>query len=358
MKGSRNTVRIGMVLVSCGVATGVLFSATAQAQSVEAFYKNKQMTMIIPSGEGGGYDAYSRLLARHINRHIPGKPRIITQNMPGASGLRGTNYLYVVAPRDGKTFGATYNTLITEPLLGNVRAKFDPLKFNWIGSTANQYNACMVWHTSSIKSIEDAKKREIKVSTTGMSGNSAKTPLMVNRLLGTKFKVISGYKTTGMRLAVERGEVEGICGLSYDTYVAANPEWLEKKKIRFILQAGTKGVTPLAGVPLLMDSVTDPKQRQALAVLGVKDDVGRPYLFPPGVPDHLVNAARRAFDATMKDPLFKADAGRMRINTAPMNGESIQKAIAAAYAAPKDVVAIAAKLWPPAVKKKKKKKKN
>ena len=160
-----------------------------------------------------------------------------------------------------------------------------------------------------------------------------------------------------MRLAVERGEVEGICGLSYDTYVAANPELLQHKKIRFILQAGTKGVKALAGVPLLMDSVTDPKQRQALEVLGVKDDVGRPYIFPPGVPMHLVTAARRAFDATMKDPVFLSDAGRMRIQTAPMTGEDIQKAIADAYAAPKDVVAIAAKLWPPAVPKKKKKKK-
>jgi tripartite-type tricarboxylate transporter receptor subunit TctC len=252
--------------------------------------------------------------------------------------------------------GATYNTLITEPLLGNTAAQFDPNKFEWIGSMAPQYNACMVWHTSPVKTIEDVKTREVKVSTTGMSGNSAKTPLMVNMLLGTKFKVIAGYKTTGMRLAVERGEVDGICGLSYDTYVAANPEWLKDKKIRFILQAGMKKVKELPDTPLLIDYVKDEKQKQALQVLSVRDDVGRPYMFPPGVPKYLVTAARTAFNATMKDPKFLADAKRMKIEPNPMTGDAMAAAIRKAYGAPKDIVAIAAKLWPPAVPKKKKKK--
>ncbi|MQA66265.1 MAG: hypothetical protein GEU76_10260 [Alphaproteobacteria bacterium] len=348
-----STAVLSSVLVAGLAGAG---AASANAQSAEAFYKGKQITFIIPSGEGGGYDAYSRLLTRHLDRHIPGKPRIIAQNMPGASGLRGTNWLYVVAPKDGRTMGATYNTLITEPLLGNTAAQFDPNKFEWIGSMAPQYNACMVWHTSPVKTIEDVKTREVKVSTTGMSGNSAKTPLMVNMLLGTKFKVIAGYKTTGMRLAVERGEVDGICGLSYDTYVAANPEWLKDKKIRFILQAGMKKVKELPDTPLLIDFVKDEKQKQALQVLSVRDDLGRPYLFPPGVPKYLVTAARAAFNETMKDPKFLADAKRMKIEPDPMTGDAMAAAIRKAYGAPKDIVAIAAKLWPPAVPKKKKKK--
>ncbi|MGE0650972.1 MAG: Bug family tripartite tricarboxylate transporter substrate binding protein [Alphaproteobacteria bacterium] len=347
-----STAVIASAFVAGFAAAG---TTTAQAQSAEAFYKGKQITFIIPSGEGGGYDAYSRLLTRNLERHMPGQPRIIAQNMPGASGLRGTNWLYVVAPKDGRTMGATYNTLITEPLLGNTAAQFDPNKFEWIGSMAPQYNACMVWHTSPIKTIEDVTKQEVKVSTTGMSGNSAKTPLMVNTLLGTKFKVIAGYKTTGMRLAVERGEVDGICGLSYDTYVAANPEWLRDKKIRFILQAGMKKIKELPDTPLLIDYVKDPKQKQALEVLSVRDDVGRPYLFPPGVPKYLVTAARTAFNETMKDPKFLADAKRMKIEPDPMTGDAMEAAIKKAYAAPKDIVAIAAKLWPPAVPKKKKK---
>ncbi len=347
---SRNTAVAAAALL---LGAAALAPGQAQAQSAEAFFKGKRVTMVIPSGPGGGYDAYSRLLARHLDRNLPGQPSIVSQNMDGASGIRGTNYLYSVAPRDGSTMGSTYNTLLTEPLLGNTTAKFDPSKFEWIGSLATQYNACMVWHTSDVMTIDDARKREIRVSTTGMSGNSAKTPLMVNMLLGTKFKVISGYKTTEMRLAVERGEVEGICGLSYDTYVAANPEWLQHKKIRFILQAGTKGIKELQGVPLLMDYVKDPKQQAALKLFGVRDELGRPFLYPPQVPKHLVEAARKAFDATMKDPKFLAEAKKFKLEIDPMNGADMEKAIKEAYAAPKDVVAIAARLWPPAVPKKK-----
>ncbi len=344
-------------LASAAVAV-VAFAAApaANAQDLAKFYKNKQVRFIIPSGAGGGYDSYSRLLARHLGDQVPGKPHLVVENMPGASGLRGTNWLYNVAPKNGTVMGSTYNTLLTEPLLGNTAAQYDPRKFEWIGSITTQYNACMVWGTSTIKTIDDVKAREVRVSTTGMSGNSAKTPLMLNMLLGTKFKVIAGYSTTGMRLAAERGEVEGICGLSYDTYAAANPEWLQHKKIRFILQSGSKRVKELPDVPLIMDYVKDQKEREALEVLGVREDIGRPHLFPPQVPKYLVTAFRTAFDDTMKDPKFLADARRMHIEPDPMTGAQMEAAINKAYAAPKDVVAVAAKLWPPALPKKKKKK--
>jgi tripartite-type tricarboxylate transporter receptor subunit TctC len=343
--------RLAGVIV-CGLVAALAAATEAQAQSAESFYAGKNLRFIIPSGAGGGYDAYSRLLARHLGEHIPGKPHIVVENMPGASGLRGTNWLYNVAPRDGTVMGSTYNTLITEPLLGNAAAQYDPTRFEWIGSITTQYNSCMVWHTSPIRTIEDAMTREVRVSTTGMAGNSAKTPLLLNTLLGTKFNVISGYSTTEMRLAVERNEVEGICGLSYDTYVAANPDWIQNKRIRFILQTGNKPVKALPDVPLLLNYVKDPKNRAALRVLSVMEEVGRPHLFPPGVPDYLVKALRRAFDKTMTDPKFLSDAGRLRIEPDPMTGEAMAKAIRAAYAAPKGVVAVAAKLWPPAVSKK------
>lgn len=322
-------------------------SSLANAQSAEAFYKGKQIRFIGTSGAGGGYDAYSRLLGRHIANHIPGKPSLVFENMPGASGMRGTNWLYNIAPRDGTVMGGTYNTLLTDPLFGGTFAKFDPTKFEWIGSITTQYNSCMVWHTQPIMTIEDAMKQEVKVSTTGVTGNSAQTPLMLNMLIGTKFKVISGYSTTEMRLAVERGEVDGICGFSYDTYEAANPEWLENKKIRFILQTGSKPNRHISDVPLLSSYVKDPKDIEALKVLGVGEELGRPHLLPPEVPKYLVTAMRRAFDATMKDPKFLADAAKMRIEPDPMTGEAMEAALKAAYAAPKDVVARAAKLWPP-----------
>lgn len=343
-------------MLACAVVTALsLAGATAaSAQSAESFYSGKSLRFIVPSGAGGGYDAYGRLLARHLADHIPGHPRIVVENMPGASGLLGTNWLYNIAPHDGTVVGSTYNTLLAEPLLGNTATKYDPTKFEWIGSINTQYNSCAVWHTSSIKTIEDAMKREVRVSTTGLAGNSAKTPLMLNTLIGTKFKVIAGYTTTGMRLAVERGEVEGICGFSYDTYAAANPDWLIKKKIRFILQTGSKPVKELRDVPLLINYVKDPKERAALKILNVNEEVGRPYMFPPGVPRYLVEAVRQAFDETMKDPKFLDEAHRMLINPEPMSGKQAEAQIKEAYGAPKDVVAVAARLWPPALPKKKK----
>ncbi|MGE5540388.1 MAG: Bug family tripartite tricarboxylate transporter substrate binding protein [Gemmatimonas sp.] len=337
--------RVSLLVLAAAFAFAGAGAAHAQ-QSAEAFYKGKNLRLVIPSGAGGGYDAYSRLLGRHIGNHIPGKPNVVVENMPGASGIRGTNYMFHVAPKDGTVMASTYNNLIVEPLLGNTQANWDSRKFEWIGSITTQYNSCMVWATSPIKTIDDAKKEEVKVSTTGLSGNSAKTPLEVNMLLGTKFKVISGYSTTDMRLAVERGEVDGICGLSYDTYEAANPEWLQNKKIRFILQTGAKPNPKIADVPLLTDLITDPQQKQALKVLGVGEEVGRPHMFPPGTPKYLVTAVRRAFDATMKDPKFVEEAAKMHIEPDPMTGEECEAAIKEAYEMPKEAIALAAKLWP------------
>jgi tripartite-type tricarboxylate transporter receptor subunit TctC len=346
---SKTSPPIVMFVAAAVMASlSILGAADAYAQSAASFYSGKNVKFIIPDGVGGGYDTYSRLLIRHLADHIPGKPHIVPENMQGASGLIATNWLYNVAPRDGTVMGSTYNTLLTEALLGDAATQYDPTKFEWIGSITTQYNACMVWHTSSIKTIEDAEKREVRVSTTGLTGNASKMPLMLNELLGTKFKVIAGYTSTGMRLAVERGEVEGICGLSYDTYEAANPEWLQDNKIRFILQSGPRPAKALLDVPLLKDLVQDPKQQAALDVLDVNQDAGRPQLFPPGVPQYLVTALRTAFNETMKDPAFLADAARMHLEPQPISGEEIEAELKKAYAAPKDVVALAAKLWPPA----------
>jgi len=355
MNNLGKTSRLNSIFLATVSIAGLIVAGPtpADAQSAASFYAGRNLTIIIPSGAGGGYDSYARLLTRHLAGHIPGKPTIVNQNMPGASGLRGTNYLYNVAPRDGTVFGATYNTDLTEPLLGNASAKYDPTRFEWIGSITTQYNACMVWHTSPVKTIEDAEKHEVKVSTTGMSGNSAHTPLMLNVLIGTKFKVIAGYSTRGMRFAVEKGEVDGICGLSYDTYEAADPDWLRDRKIRFLIQTGPKKVRQLPDVPLLLDFVKDPKQREALKVLNVSDQVGRPFMFPPGVPKHLVAALRKAFNDTMKDAKFLSEAARMHITPEPMTGEEMTAAIKDAYAAPKDVIALAARLWPAGAPKKK-----
>ena len=181
--------------------------------------------------------------------------------------------------------------------------------------------------------------------------------MMLNKLLGTKFKVIAGYSTSGMRLALERGEVEGICGFSYDTFAASEPGWLKDHKIRFYLQTGLKPIKELPGVPSMLDTVTNPIDRAALKVLSTKDEYGRPHVFPPGVPKYLLTAVREAFNATMKDPKFLADAKRMRVSVDPTTGEAMENAIKEAYAQPKNVIKRLIELWPPALKKKKKKKK-
>src|SRR3954452_23497276 len=178
-------------------------------------YAGKQIRMVIASGAGGGYDAYARALARHIGRHIAGNPAIISQNMPGAAGITATNWTYSIAPKDGTVILATYNALLAEPLYGNPAARYDVLKFEYIGSIGKQQNVCGTWHTSPIKTIEQAKTREVTVASTGATGNSASMPRILNGMLGTKFKLIMGYSTTEQRLAVERGEAEGICGLSW-----------------------------------------------------------------------------------------------------------------------------------------------
>jgi len=351
---ARSKCRLGYgILLSLALCGGFASAGTTQAnvQSAASFYSGKILKFIVPDDVGGGYDAYARLLTRHLADHIPGHPRIVTVNMPGAAGLVATNWLFNVAPSDGSVIGSTYNTLLTEPLLGNAAAKYNPTKFEWIGSVTTQYNVCMMWHTSSVETIEDAKKREVRVSTTGLNGNSAKLPLMLNALLGTKFKVIAGYTSGGMRLAVERGEVEGICGVPYDTYAAANPEWLLDGKARFILQTGPKPAQALPKVPLLLDYIRDTKQRAALNLLAVDQDAGRPQLFPPGVPIYLVDAMRRAFDDTMQDPKFRAEAASMHIQPEPLSGTQIEAKLKQAYAAPKDVVALAQTLWLPGLQK-------
>ncbi|HWG04896.1 MAG TPA: tripartite tricarboxylate transporter substrate-binding protein [Beijerinckiaceae bacterium] len=340
----------GLGIFACLLIAGLARAAPADAQSAKDFYAGKQVRFVIASGAGGGFDVFGRLLARHLGDHIPGHPSVVIENMPGASGVVATNWLYNQAARDGTVLGATYNALLTEPLLGDSATRYDPTKFNWIGSIDTSYITCAVWHESPIETIQDAMRQEVKVSTTGFAGNSAKLPLMLNKLIGTKFKVIAGYSTTGMRLALERGEADGICGFSYATFESANPEWVRDNKIRFILQTGPKKTKELPDVPLLRDLVKDPKQKAALKVTELDQEAGRPVMFPPGVPEDRVKAMRTAFDETMKDPGFLADARTLQIDPDPMSGEDVQKDVEDVYATPKDVVALTAKLWPPVTK--------
>lgn len=318
-------------------------SLSANAQSGGVF-KGKQLRMIIPSGAGGGYDTFARVLSHHLRNHLPGVPNLVDQNMPGASGMLATNWAASVAPKDGTVIVGTYNTLLIEPLFGNKAVRYDPRDFEWIGSMGKQQQICVTWHTSPIKTIEQAKEREIVVAATGATGNSATMPKQLNNLLGTKFRVVPGYSTSEARLALERGEAEGICGLSYSTLKASQPEWIDNKRINVLVQTGAKPQPGLENVPLLRDLIKDPTDRRVLDTLSFPEEIGRPFMMPPGTPKDIVQIVRRAFDATMKDPAFLADAAKARLDLDPITGEEAEELIKNAYSTPKELLQRAADL--------------
>jgi tripartite-type tricarboxylate transporter receptor subunit TctC len=325
-----------------GASAAMFITGAAIAQGVS--YEGKTLRMIIPSGAGGGYDAYARALAAHIGDHLPGKPTIVNQNMPGASGMIAINWSYSDnAPKDGSVLIATYNSLLVEPLFNNPQAKYDPRKFEWIGSIGKQQQICLSWHTSPIKSIEQAKEREVVVSATGATGNTAVIPKMLNTLLGTKFKVVTGYTTTESRLAVERGEAEGLCGHSYSTLKASNPDWIINKRINVLMQTGATAQEGLEKVPLLINLVSDPDNKKMLGLLAYPEEMGRPFLMPPGTPKPYVDAMRKAFDETMKDPAFIADADKARLEINPVTGVKMGEMIKQAFETPKAIIEQASK---------------
>ena len=323
-----------------------LFAAPALAQSPEP-YRGKQLRLVISAGTGGGYDAYARVLARHLERNVAGQPQVVLQNMPGAAGMVATNWAYNAAPKDGTVLLATYNALLPEPLFGNPAIQFDPLKFEWVGSIGKQQNVCATWHANPVKTIEQALGRQITVSSTGATGFSATMGLVLNALVGTKIKVVLGYATNEMRLAVERGESEGICGLSWSTLKASNPDWIQNNRLNVLVQTGSKPHSELPKVPLLVDLVKGENDRRVVELISFSEDMGRPYVMPPGTPKEMVLAMRRGFDATMKDPAFLEDARKAMQEVDPLTGEEMEDSLRRNYAVSKDLVRRAAELLTP-----------
>jgi tripartite-type tricarboxylate transporter receptor subunit TctC len=278
-------------------------------------------------------------------RHIPGNPSIIPKNAPGAGGLIAANTLYNNTPPDGLTFAALTNGAAMDPLFGEAAARFDGQKFNWLGSIGKLENICVTWQGSPITKIEQAKTREISVSATGATGNSAIMPKIVNEFLGTRFKVIGGYSEgAGQTLALERGEVDGICGLSYSTLKAGRPDWFRDRKLNIILQIGLEKIRDLPGVPNAFDLVSDPDSKRALELILIRQEMGRPFALPPGVPPERVAILRQAFEDTLRDPQFIAEAEKLQLEIDPLTGTQIQDLLKTAYGASKPIVERAAKL--------------
>ncbi len=314
-----------------------LAAPPASADSVEEFYRGRTVTLIVSSGVGGGYDTYSRVLARHIGRHIPGQPRIVVTNMPGAGSLTAANYVYNVAARDGTVISTTDSTMPFYNLWEGSNSKFDPMRLNWLGSIANQLSICVAWHASSFKTLDDAMARPMRVSSTGGTTLRVTLPRLYNFLAGSKFQSVLGYSSAEVFLAVERGETDGTC-MTYDTLLAAKYDWIEGRKVTILAQFGSAPAPGLESVPLGLDRIKNPKDRQAMDLILSQQIAGRPVTAPPDVPDDRLRALRSAFDATMKDAEFLADAGRAHLWIDPLTADQMIDTLKKGYGSSAEIV--------------------
>jgi tripartite-type tricarboxylate transporter receptor subunit TctC len=324
------------------LAAATLAAMPAAADEVADFYKGKQMVMLVAYGGASTYGIYARALANHFVNHIPGKPTMIVQNKGGAGGMVAAGYLYNAAPQDGSWLGAVGRGLATEPVVFGPRskAKFDPSGFHWLGSLNNEAGLAAMWHASGINSVEDARNKEVHISIGGVASDSGVFTMLSKAFLGAKFKIVCCFSGGGRQnVAMERGEIGGRVGWSWSSVKATKMDWYKAGKIKILYQLALRKHPDLPNVPLMIDLVKDPKDKAALELALIRQSMGRPYLAPPGAPKARVAALRAAFDATVKDPAFLAEAKKLKLEIDPTSGDEIEGLLKKAAAVPKDVVA-------------------
>ncbi|MDB5510116.1 MAG: hypothetical protein JWL93_2585 [Hyphomicrobiales bacterium] len=298
-----------------------------------------QVVIYAAGTAGGGVDLFGRLLGRHIGRHIEGTPAVVVQVMPGAGGIRAANYMVQAAPRDGTAMAIFAGGPILEPLIGDRNPGYDMSQFTWIGAISKDVSLCIVRRESPVKTIQEAGRQEVIVAGTGAGSETDTFPVVLNELLGTRFKVVTGYLGSQQTiLAIESGEVDGRCGWSLSSLKSTKPDWLRDKRVNVLLQMGLKKSGDLPDVPLVLDLAKSAEDRQLLTLLLGTTAISRPFVAPPGVPDGKARNLRRAFDATMRDPAFLAEAAAMQADVEPTTGEEVQAIVSAMYATPKPVV--------------------
>ena len=320
-----------------------LYVQPAQAQdAVAAFYKGKQINLIVGSSAGGGYDTYARLLARHLGKYIPGNPVIVPSNMPGAGSNAAAAHIYAVAPKDGTVIGAVQTAAVLDPLFGDkARMKHDASKFIYLGSATVDYYVCVVRADAPVKSFQDALTREVIIGASQPGTSTRDFPALLNNAVGTKFRIVSGYPgTREITLAIEKGEVQGLCGFSWSSLSVQHPDWLEKGFIRVLVQEHDKGHPEVnrKGVPLAVDFAKSPQDRTIMELIYSSEIFGRPYILPPGVPAERVAALRKAFMDALRDPELRAEGERLGLDLDPISGEGLQKIAEKIYATPPDIV--------------------
>jgi tripartite-type tricarboxylate transporter receptor subunit TctC len=312
-------------------------------QSAAEFYKGKNVELYIGYSVGGAYDLYARMVARFMGKHIPGNPTIVPKNMAGAGSLVLANWLYNVAPKDGSVFGIIGRGTAFDPLLGNQKAQFDGTKYTWLGSANNEVSVCVAWHTAGLTKFEELLSRELVVGGTGASADTDQFPKIMNGVLGTRFKVVTGYPGGNeVGLAMERGEVQGRCGWSWSSVKATHQKWYDEKRFHVLVQLALEKHADLAGVPLIVDLAKNDEQRKILALIFARQVMGRPFLAPPGIPRERAETLRKAFMDTLQDKEFLSAAEKVQMEITPVSGEKVEKLVKDLYATPPDITKKAA----------------
>src|ERR1043166_3495745 len=327
--------------LACGtLALLASLAGGARADDVADFYRGRTLNLIAGFNPGGGADTYARLVARHFGKYIPGNPTIIVRNMQGGGSVIAANHIYNVSPKDGSELGLFAGNITIDPLIGGTQQKYDARKFAWIGAPSSDSNVCVSSLASPFKTIDDALKREMITVTSGTS--TLDFPVVMNNVIATRFKLVKGYGgSAALRLAMDRGEIEGFCGVSYSSIRTAG---LADGKANILVQIGLAKSPHMPGVPFVMDYAKSDEARQIFRLVFGWLDLERPIGAPPGTPEDRVNALREAFDRTMKDPALLADAEKMQVLIEPMTGQAISTFVDEVYRTPADVAAKAARM--------------
>jgi tripartite-type tricarboxylate transporter receptor subunit TctC len=319
--------------------TVLLAAGSAAAQDVAAFYAGKTIRLVVGVDVGSGYDVNARLLARHMGAHIPGKPVFIVQNQPGAGSATMTSQLYASGPFDGTTIGAAFAGMPTIPLLQPGGSRFDPTKLIWLGNTNRETHVTYVWHTAPVQSLAEARSKQLIVGAQAPGSSQVDFPLIADALLGFKFKIVAGYQSTSkINLALESGEVQGTIA-AWTTLKTLSLGWVADKKIKVIAQWALRRNPELPDIPNVLDAANTEAERDALRLVLARLDIGRPFFLPPNIPADRVAALRAAFDATMKDPDYLAEADKLKIDVDPLTGAALAALVVQVSQTPAETVA-------------------
>ena len=329
------------LLALCLLAAAGIDGATAQTPGA---FAGKTVTMYIGFGPGGGYDMWARVVAAHIGKHLPGNPTVTPENLPGGGSYRAAGYIYNVAPKDGTAIAMIARDAALGPLTGAPGAQFDATKLSYLGTPAIETNICIANKAAAVKTAQDLTEKQLIVGDTGPGTGTHAYPLALNNILGMKFKPVGGYTTSAtVFLAMERGEVEGICE-SLDSVEVRKPDWIPSGTVSVLFQGGIKPNPTLKNVPFVVDLADKPEDKQAIEFLYAGQGIGRPFIAPPGLPPDRLKMLRDAFDATMTDPEFIAEANLRKLTIDPANGEQLEALIKKTYATPRPIVDRIAKL--------------